>query len=83
MAIRLMRTVLRGLLLGWVDTAAGLALRVLVMGAILSAVFAAIQSFPVLGLHDTIEHSVLGPFLADNFDVLLRVLKLVRSDFRI
>jgi len=82
-AIRFIRTVFRMLLLGWMDYAAGLGLGVLVMAAILSAMFAAIQSDPILVLQDTIDDSVLGAFLTDNFDELFRVLKLVPRDFGI
>ena len=73
-------TILRKLMLGWVDKAAGMVLGVIVVFAAGSAIFSAIQSYPVHGLDNTIDGSALGSFLADNFDTVLRGLKLVPDD---
>ena len=74
------RLVMQKMMLGWVDKAAGLVLGVVVTFAVGSALFSAIQSYPMGGMEDTISDSTLGTFLADNFDVVLRGLKFVPSD---
>ena len=74
------RSVLGKLKLGVADKLVGLALGVVVTFAIGSAVLSTIQSYPVLGLEDTIAGSALGTFLADNVDVVLRGMKFLPSD---
>ena len=76
----MLRVVLSKLMLGWIDRLAGLGLGVVVTLAAGSAVLSAIQSYPVLGLEETITGSTLGSFLADNFDVVLRGLKFIPDD---
>ena len=76
----LARGVLHSFMLGWMDKATGLGLGVVVSFAAGSAVFSALQSYPVLGLEETISGSTLGSFLADNFDVVLRGLKFIPGD---
>ncbi len=73
----------RRVALGWIDRVTGLALGVVVSLAIGSAVLSAIQSYPILGLDDTISASFLGAFLADNFDVVLRGLAFIPDDLGI
>ena len=75
------RATLKKMMLGWVDNALGLGVGVIVSLAIGSAVLSAVQSYPVYGLDQTIDDSPLGTFLADNFDMVLRGLKFVPSDF--
>lgn len=70
----------RRLMLGWLDRAAGLGLGVVATFAIGSAVFSAIQSYPVLGLEDSIATSTLATFMADNLDVVMRGLKFIPDD---
>ena len=70
----------RTLMLGWFNKAMGLGLGVVVTFAIGSAVFSAIQSYPVLGLEDSIASSTLATFMADNLDVVLRGLKFIPDD---
>ena len=77
----MVRAVLGGLRLGLVDNVMGLGLGIGVSFAIGSAVFSALQSYPVLGLEGAIEGSTLGSFLADNFDTVLRGLKFIPGDF--
>jgi len=48
---------------------------------LLSGVLTALQRFPVAGIEDDIEESTLGPFLADNFDVVIRSFKLIPGDW--
>ena len=73
-------SILRRLMLGWADRVMGLGVGIAVTFAIGSAVFSAIQSYPVFGLEETIGDSIIGAFMADNFDTVLRGLKLVPSD---
>ena len=68
--------ILRTLMLG-ADKVAGVGLGVVVVFAVGSAIFSAIQSYPVHGLDNYIDDSTLGSFLADNFDAVLRGLKFV------
>ena len=74
------RRILKTLMLGWLDQVAGLAIGLVIVFALGSALLANIQSFPVLGIQDTIDRSVLGSFLADNFDAVLRGLRFIPSD---
>ena len=69
----------RRLMLGWADKLLGMGLGIVITLAIGSAVLSALQSYPVLGLDDTIDGSALGSFLADNFDVILRETKFIPS----
>ena len=73
-------TVLRKLMLGWADKVAGVALGIVLVFAAGSAIFSAIQSYPVYDLDDYIAGSALASFLADNFDVVLRGLKFIPDD---
>ena len=72
--------ILRRLMLGWAEKVVGLGLGVAIALAIGSATFSALQSYPVLGLENTIEGSTLGTFMADNFDSVLRGLKFIPGD---
>ncbi len=74
------RLILRTLMLGWLNRIAGLGLGVVIAFALGSAVLSTIQGYPVYDMERTIGDSVLGSFLADNFDVVLRGLKFVPSD---
>ncbi|GIS82732.1 MAG: hypothetical protein CM1200mP15_13640 [Dehalococcoidia bacterium] len=40
-----------------------------------------LQKFPVGSIQETIDDSTLGSFLADNFDVVTRGLKIIPSDW--
>ena len=71
---------LRKLMLGRLDKVVGLGLGVVVTFAIGSAVLSTLQSYPVVGMEDTIDGSTMGSFLADNFDVVLRGLKFIGDD---
>ena len=72
--------ILHRLMLGWAEKVVGLGLGVAIALAIGSATFSALQSYPVLGLENTIEGSTLGTFMADNFDSVLRGLKFIPGD---
>ena len=83
-AVFLVGSMLKGVFdkvsLGWVDKVAGIVVGVIVAFAIGSAVLSSIQDYPILGIDDTIEASALGTFLADNFDIVLRGLRVVPTD---
>ena len=74
------RAVLSRLALGWLDKAAGLGVGLAVTFAAGSALLSAVQSYPVLGLENTIGDSTLGTFLADQFDTVLKGLRFVPTD---
>lgn len=77
---RVVRSILKTLMLGWLDSVAGLAVGPIIVFSMGSATLSNIQSFPVLGLQETIDGSSLGGFLADNFDTVLRALRFIPSD---
>ena len=72
-----LRKVMGLFLLGWVDRLAGMALGILVALVGFSALLSQVQQFPVFGLPQTIDNSALGSFLADNFDQVLKALKIL------
>ena len=59
---------------------AGMAVGISIGFLMLSGLFTNIQRFPVRDYDATIDESKLGSFLADNFDVVLRGLKLIPGD---
>ena len=75
------RMVFQKLMLGWVDKLGGFALGVVIAFAAGSAFLANVQDFPVLDLEETIEDSATGSFLADNFDVVLRGVRVIPKDY--
>ena len=66
--------------LGWVDQLLGVSLALVITFAVGSALLSVVQSYPVGGLDGVIDGSVLGTFLADNFDTVLRGIRLVPKD---
>jgi hypothetical protein len=48
---------------------------------LVSGVLTAIQKFPVRDLDVTIDESTLGTFMADQFDVVIRGIKLIPGDW--
>ena len=75
------RKVLNVLMLNWVDKLGGFALGVIIAFAVASAAMANVQSFPVLDLEESIEDSAIGSFLADNFDVVLRGVRILPKGY--
>ncbi len=67
--------------LGWINPMGGLLLGTLLVMMACSAALANVQEFSILAPDETIEGSVVGVFLADNFDVVLRAVRLVPKDF--
>jgi hypothetical protein len=48
---------------------------------LISGVLTAIQKFPIRDLDQTIDESKLGIFMADQFDVVVRGVKLIPGDW--
>lgn len=59
----------------------GLVVGVLVGFLLLSGILTGIQKFPIGDAQQTIDDSKLGSFLADNFDVVTRGIKLIPGDW--
>lgn len=74
------RTILKGLMLGWVDRLLGMGLAMVVTFAVGSALLSVVQTYPVGGLDGVIDDSTLGTFLADNFDTVLRGIRFIPKD---
>ena len=68
-------------LFGLANSLTGMAAGVLVGFLLLSGVLTGIQRFPFRGLDKTIDESALGAFLADNFDVVIRGVKIIPGDW--
>ena len=68
-------------LFGMANGLAGAAVGVVVGFLLLSGVLTGIQRFPVGDLQETIDQSSLGTFLADNFDVVLRTVRIIPADW--
>lgn len=76
------RTLLRIIpLAGLVNSIAGMAAGLLVGFLLLSGVLTGIQRFPFRDLDQTIDDSALGSFLADNFDMVIRGVRLIPGDW--
>ena len=67
--------------LGWANTVGGLVVGALIVMIACSAALANVQEVSILDPDETIEDSAVGTFLADNFDVVLRGIRLVPKDF--
>ena len=68
-------------LLGLVNSLSGMAVGLLVGFLLISGVLTAIQKFPIRDLDQTIDESKLGTFMADQFDVVVRGVKLIPGDW--
>jgi membrane protein required for colicin V production len=80
-----LRKVLEAVALGWLDKVGGLAVGILGAFVIFSAILSYSQELGIAGMMGTrvIEDSVLGSFLADKFDVVLRVTRLIPKGLRL
>lgn len=67
--------------LGWLNSVGGLGLGALLVMMACSAALANVQEFSFLAQDQTIEDSTIGTFLADNFDIVLRTVRIVPKDF--
>ena len=76
----MLRSMTKGLKIGWADNAVGATLGLIVSFAIWSSMLSAVQSHPFLGLETTVEESVLGAFLADRFDLVLKAIGFLPDD---
>ncbi len=68
-------------LFGLVNSLSGMAVGLLVGFLLVSGVLTAIQKFPIRDLDLTIDESKLGTFMADQFDVVVRGVKLIPGDW--
>ena len=68
-------------LFGFANSLTGMAVGLLIGFVLLSGVLTNIQRFPVRDYNETIYESTLGTFLADNFDVVIRGVKLIPGDW--
>jgi uncharacterized membrane protein required for colicin V production len=68
-------------LFGMVNSLAGMAVGLLVGFLLVSGVLTAVQKSPVRDLDVTIDESKLGTFMADQFDVVIRGVKLIPGDW--
>ena len=68
-------------LFGFANSLAGMAVGLLIGFVLLSGVLTNVQRFPVRDYDETIDESVLGAFLADNFDGVIRGVKLIPGDW--
>ncbi len=68
-------------MLGWVDKVGGAAIALFIGLGSLSALLAILTRFPVGGVDKTIEASLLGSFLVDNFRLLIALLPQEVSKF--
>ena len=68
-------------LVGLVNSLSGMAVGLLVGFLLISGVLTAIQKFPIRDLDQTIDESKLGTFMADQFDVVVRGVKLIPGDW--
>ena len=68
-------------LAGLVNSLSGMAVGLLVGFLLISGVLTAIQKFPIRDLDQTIDESKLGTFMADQFDVVVRGVKLIPGDW--
>jgi membrane protein required for colicin V production len=78
----MLRAVMRFLVIfGLVDRLAGMLVGILAGFVLLSGALTAVQKYPVAGVEGDIHSSTLGEFLADNFDVVIRGIKLIPGDW--
>jgi uncharacterized membrane protein required for colicin V production len=68
-------------LAGLGNNLAGAAVGILIGFIVLSVVLTGLQKFPVGNFREEIRDSTLGTFLADNFDVVTRGVKLIPGDW--
>ncbi|MEC9308846.1 MAG: CvpA family protein [Chloroflexota bacterium] len=66
---------------GLANNASGALIGLIVGFILLSGILTGLQKFPIGTMHETIDDSTLGTFLADNFDVVTRGLKIIPSDW--
>ncbi len=66
---------------GTANNVAGMVVGIILGFVLLSGVLTGLQKFPVAGADETISQSPLGSFMADNFDVVIRGIKLIPGDW--
>jgi len=68
-------------LFGLANGLSGAAVGIVVGFLLLSGVLTGLQRFPVGNVQEKIDESPLGTFLADNFDVVLRTVRIIPVDW--
>jgi uncharacterized membrane protein required for colicin V production len=68
-------------LAGLVNNLVGALIGILIGFVLLSGILTGLQKFPFGGVSQRIDDSALGTFLADNFDVVIRGVKLIPGDW--
>ena len=68
-------------LFGLANGLAGAVVGIIVGFLLLSGVLTGLQKFPVGNVQETIDESLLGTFLADKFDVVLRTVRIIPVDW--
>ncbi|HEU0022300.1 MAG TPA: CvpA family protein [Dehalococcoidia bacterium] len=68
-------------LAGLANSLVGAFIGILIGFVLLSGILTGLQKFPVGGISEKIDGSALGTFLADNFDVVTRGIKLIPGDW--
>ena len=66
---------------GMVNRVAGFALGIVIAFVLLSGIFTGLQKYELGESHDEIAESRLAGFLTDNFDIVLRGVRLIPSDW--
>ncbi|PKB63634.1 MAG: hypothetical protein BZY80_06435 [SAR202 cluster bacterium Io17-Chloro-G2] len=66
---------------GMANGLAGAAVGVAIGSVLFSGIITGVQKFPVGNIDQTIEESRMGPFLADNFGVVMRAVRLIPVDW--
>jgi len=77
----LLKNVVYTLSLAWLDKSGGLIVGVLVVFCFFSTIFSVVDSFPVFNIRSTVEESILGSFLEEEFSALLHFPKLLPEEF--
>jgi hypothetical protein len=68
-------------LAGLANSLVGAFIGILIGFVLLSGILTGLQKFPLGGISEKIDDSALGTFLADNFDVVTRGIKLIPGDW--
>ena len=77
-----LRKIIRIFMLGWLDQMGGAILGVILAFTVLSTLLTVVDSFPILGMDESINEATLGRFLTDDFASLLRFPNLLPEDLR-
>jgi uncharacterized membrane protein required for colicin V production len=76
----MLKQMVKFFLLGPLDSLGGMVVGALLSMAAMAALLSLVEQNTVLGLNDTINDSMLGGFLVDEFDVALEKIKIMPGD---